>query len=43
MKNKYNIIVLLLILILWMYIDKIYNEEESDNKIEKIYECNIYE
>lgn len=36
---KYKIIVLLLIFILGMYMDKIYNEEESNNKIEKIYEC----
>lgn len=40
---KYKIIVLLLIFILGMYMDKIYNEEESNNKIEKIYECDIYE
>lgn len=40
---KYKIIVLLLILLLGMYMDKIYNEEESNNKIEKIYECDIYE
>lgn len=40
---KYKIIVLLLIIILGMYMDKIYNEEECNNKIEKIYECDIYE
>lgn len=40
---KYKIIILLLILILGMYMDKIYNEEESSNKIEGIYECNICE
>lgn len=43
MKNKYKIIALLLILILGMYIDKIYNEEEANNKIEEVYECDIYE
>ena len=31
---KYKIIVLLLIFLLGMYMDKIYNEEESNNKIE---------
>lgn len=31
---KYEIIILLLIFILGMYMDKIYDEEESDNKIE---------
>lgn len=40
---KYKIIVLLLIFILGMYMDKTYNEEEANNKIEEIYECNIYE
>lgn len=40
---KYKIIVLLLIIILGMYMDKIYNEDEANNKIEKIYECEIYE
>lgn len=40
---KYKIIILLLIFILGMYMDKIYNEEESDNKIEGIYGCDIYE
>lgn len=40
---KYKIIVLLLIFLLGMYMDKIYNEEESNNKIEEIYECDIYE
>jgi len=35
---KYKIIVLLLIFLLGMYMDKIYNEEECNNKIEKIYE-----
>lgn len=24
-----------------MYMDKIYNEEECNNKIEKIYECRV--
>lgn len=41
MKSK--IIVLVLIFLLGMYMDKIYNEEESNNKIEEIYECEIYE
>lgn len=40
---KYKIIVLLLIFFLGMYMDKIYNEEECNNKIEGIYECDIYE
>lgn len=40
---KYKIIVLLLIFLLGMYMDKIYNEEECNNKIEEIYECDIYE
>lgn len=40
---KYKIIFLLLIFLLGVYMDKIYNEEEANNKIEKIYECEIYE